>query len=143
MGYSWLLFALLSAIFAALVAIFGKIGLAGIDSHVATTIRALVMALFLFVFIAIQGKISLISSILENNRAVLFIVLSGVAGALSWLFYFVALKNGSVNQVVAIDRLSIVFVVVFALVFLGEKMNFKSWVGAGLISAGAILMAWK
>ncbi len=143
MGYGWIIFALLSAVFAALVAIFGKIGLQGIDSGVATTIRAVIMAAFLLLFILMQGKIGMISGILENNKAILFIVLSGIAGALSWLFYFVALQAGNTNQVVAIDRLSIVFVVVFALVFLGEKIDLKGWIGAGMISAGAILMAWK
>ncbi len=79
----------------------------------------------------------------KDFKAILFIVLSGVAGALSWLFYFVALKGGTANQVVATDRLSIVFVVVFALIFLGEKIDWKSWIGAGLILVGAILIAWK
>lgn len=143
MDYSWLLFALLSAVFAALVALFGKIGLGGIDPNVATTIRAVIMALFLLGVIFVQGKAELISSVFGNNKAIVFIILSGIAGALSWLFYFIALKNGTLNQVVAIDRLSIVFAVIFALVFLGEKIDLKGWIGAGLISAGAIIMAWK
>jgi transporter family protein len=140
---AWFVFALLSAVFAALVAIFGKIGLTGIDSNTATAIRAVVMALFLVGVVLVQGKMDVVSEILANHKALTFIILSGLAGALSWMFYFVALKIGTVNQVVAIDRLSIVFVVVFALIFLGEKLDLKSWIGAGLISAGAILMAWK
>jgi transporter family protein len=143
MNYTWLLFALLSAIFAALVAIFGKIGLQGIDSNTATAIRAVIMALFLLIVISFQGKLGDVSSIISNHKALTFIILSGVAGALSWLFYFVALKMGTVAQVLSIDRLSIVFAVVFALIFIGEKVDLKSWIGAGLISAGAILMAWK
>lgn len=139
----WFVFALLSAVFAALVAIFGKIGLAGIDSNTATAIRAVVMALFLICVVLVQGKMDVVSEILTNHKALTFIILSGIAGALSWLFYFVALKMGTVNQVVAIDRLSIVFAIVFALIFLGEKLDLKSWIGAGLISAGAILIAWK
>jgi transporter family protein len=143
MNYTWLLFALLSAIFAALVAIFGKIGLQGIDSNTATAIRAVIMALFLLIVISFQGKLGDVSSIISNHKALTFIILSGVAGALSWLFYFVALKMGTVAQVLSIDRLSIVFAVVFALIFIGEKVDLKSWIGVGLISAGAIVMAWK
>jgi bacterial/archaeal transporter family protein len=143
MSYTWLVFALLSAVFAALVAIFGKIGLTGIDSNVATAIRAVVMAAFLILIVIFQGKLGNVSGIIENHRAMSFIVLSGIAGALSWLFYFFALNSGTVNQVVAIDRLSIVFAIVFALLILGEKIDLKSWIGAGLISVGAILIAWK
>ncbi|TKJ07064.1 EamA family transporter, partial [Bacillus cereus] len=87
---SWLLFALLSAIAAALVSIFGKFGLDGIDANVATTIRSIIMALFMIGVIIIQGKFQNIGDVLLNKKALLFITLSGIAGASSWLFYFLA-----------------------------------------------------
>lgn len=141
MDYMWLLFALLSAIFAALVAIFGKIGLQGIDTNTATAIRAVIMALFLIGVILVQGKFKDIAPILQNSKALLFIVLSGIAGALSWLFYFVAIKMGEVSKVVPIDRLSVVFALILALIFLGEHISLKVGIGAALITAGAILIA--
>ncbi|MEM4637686.1 MAG: EamA family transporter [Candidatus Woesearchaeota archaeon] len=141
MDYMWLIFALLSAVFAALVAIFGKIGLQGIDSNTATAVRAIIMALFLIGVIIFQGKLKDISPILNNSKALLFIVLSGVAGALSWLFYFIAIKSGEVSKVVPIDRLSVVFAIVLAFIFLGEHISLKTGIGAALITAGAILIA--
>ena len=137
----WLLFALLSAVFAALVAIFGKIGLQGIDTNTATAIRAVIMALFLIAIILVQGKFKDISPILQNSKALLFIVLSGIAGALSWLFYFVAIRTGEVSKVVPIDRLSVVFALILALIFLGEHISLKVSIGAALITVGAILIA--
>ena len=94
--YLWLVFALLSALTASLVAIFGKIGLQGIDSNTATAIRGAIMALFLIGVVIAQGKLTHVSTILGNSKAILFIVLSGVAGAVSWIFYFLALKVGKV-----------------------------------------------
>lgn len=141
MSYTWLIFAFLSAITAALVAIFGKIGLQDVDPNTATAVRAIVMAIFLVGFIAVEGKISQISSIASNWGVMKYIVISGIAGALSWLFYFIALKLGSASQVASIDRLSIVFVIIFALLFLGEKLTLKVGVGAALVSVGAIIIA--
>ncbi|MBS3140894.1 EamA family transporter [Candidatus Woesearchaeota archaeon] len=141
MEYLWIIFALLSALTAALVAIFGKIGLQNIDSTTATAIRSIVMALFLTIIVFSQKKFNEISSIFANSKALYFIVLSGVAGALSWLFYFLALKFGTVRQVVPIDRLSIVFALVFAAIFLGEKLNLYSIIGIILITVGAIIIA--
>jgi len=141
MNYTWLIFALLSAFFAALVAIFGKVGLQNLDTNTATAIRAVVMTIFLFVIIALQGKLSQISTIMSCNKAVLFIILSGVSGGLSWLFYFYAIKLGDVNKVVPIDRLSIIFAVLLAFIFLGEKITIKVAIGAALIAIGAIFVA--
>ncbi|MEQ9890973.1 EamA family transporter [Pectobacterium aroidearum] len=138
---SWLIYALLSAVCAALVAIFGKIGLQNLDANTATTIRAVIMALFLVGVVVAQGKLVLVGEIIANKKALLFIVLSGVAGALSWLFYFVALKNGNVAQVAPIDKLSVVFAVVLAVILLGEKISLMAGVGVALISAGALLVA--
>ncbi len=137
----WVIFALLSAFFAALVAIFGKIGLQGVDTNTATAIRAVIMAAFLFVLILFQGKFHDIKPIIENNKAFFYIILSGIAGALSWLFYFVALKGAKVSQIVPVDRLSVVFALLLAVIFLGETINWKVGLGAGLIVAGGILVA--
>ncbi|WAM33011.1 EamA family transporter [Caldicellulosiruptor morganii] len=141
MNYLWLLFGLLSALFAALVAIFGKIGLKGLDTNVATAIRAVIMALFLVLVIIFQGRLNRVGEILANKKAILFIVLSGVAGALSWLFYFLALKNGKVQQVAPIDRLSVVFAIVLAAIFLGERISFYTGLGVLLVVAGSIFIA--
>lgn len=141
MEYLWIIFALLSALTGALVAIFAKIGLQGIDSNTATAIRAVIMAIFLVGLILIQGKLHDIKPILMNNKAFLSIVLSGLAGALSWLFYFVALKNAKVSQVVPIDRLSIVFAILLSFFILGEKISLKAALGALLMVIGAIIVA--
>ena len=137
----WILYSLLSAAFAGLVAILGKIGLSGIDSTLATSVRAIVMALFLFFVSLSLGKFNLLHTI--KNKTLLFIVLSGVAGAMSWLFYFFALKTGIASGVAALDRLSVVFVLIFAILFLGEKFSLYSATGALLITIGAILMVIK
>lgn len=137
----WILYAILSAVFASLVAIFGKIGLQNIDSTLATTIRAFVMALFLFFVSMSLGKFNLLFTI--KNKVLFFIILSGIAGALSWLFYFFALKMGLASGVAAIDRLSVIFVVIFSILFLGEQLNLYTAIGAALITIGAILMVIK
>ncbi|KFF71859.1 membrane protein [Pectobacterium brasiliense] len=138
---SWLIYALLSAVCAAMVAIFGKIGLQNLDANTATAIRAVIMALFLVGVVVAQGKLALVGEIVANKKALLFIVLSGVAGALSWLFYFVALKNGNVAQVAPIDKLSVVFAVILAVILLGEKISLMAGAGVAMISVGALLVA--
>ncbi len=135
---SWIFFALLSALFAALVAVLGKIGIKHVDTTQATTIRAIIMALFLVGTSIVLGKFSLHGI---PNKPLFFIAASGIAGALSWLFYFLALRFGPTTGVAAIDRLSVVFVVVFALLFLGEKLTWQTGLGATFIAAGAILIA--
>ncbi|QQG27411.1 EamA family transporter [Pectobacterium carotovorum] len=138
---SWLIYALLSAVCAAMVAIFGKMGLQNLDANTATAIRAVIMALFLVGVVVAQGKLALVGEVVANKKALLFIVFSGVAGALSWLFYFVALKNGNVAQVAPIDKLSVVFAVVLAVILLGEKISLMAGAGVALISVGALLVA--
>lgn len=138
--YLWLIFALLSAATAALVAIFGKIGLQGIDSNTATAIRAVIMAAFLIGVVVVQGKLANVGTILGNGKALTFIVLSGIAGAVSWIFYFVALKLGKVSQVAPIDRLSMIFAMVLAMIFLGEKVSPRMGLGAALMVAGAVII---
>lgn len=135
----WLILALLSAIFAAAVAIFGKIGLEGIDSTLATGLRAGVMFVFMVLVLLFTKKIPNITTL--NRKAVLFIILGGIAGALSWIFYFLALKLGQASKVAPIDRLSVVFVIIFATLFLGEKLTLKVALGTILVAVGAILIA--
>ncbi|MEK7639862.1 MAG: EamA family transporter [Patescibacteria group bacterium] len=137
----WITYALLSAVFAALVGIFGKVGIKGIDSTLATSVRAVVMAVFLVLVSLFLGKAKLLHTI--ENRVLLFIVLSGVSGAISWLFYFFALKTGPVSGVAALDRLSVVFVLILAALFLGEHLTWKTGLGGALITAGAVLMTLK
>ena len=141
MSYLSLVLALLSAIAASFVAIFGKIGLKDIDSNTATAIRAIVMAVFLVIVIAIQGKFNHIEPILQNHKALLFIVLSGIAGATSWLFYFWALKIGKTSQIVPIDKLSVVFAIILAMIILGEHVSLKAGIGVVIMVIGSILIA--
>ncbi|MGN7166355.1 EamA family transporter [Paenibacillus cellulositrophicus] len=140
---AWLIYALLSAAAAALVSIFGKIGLQNIDANAATAIRAVIMALFLLGVIAVQGKLGQLGGIFAQKKALTFIVLSGVAGATSWLFYFLALKYGKVSQVGPIDKLSVVIAVILAFLFLGEKISWLNSAGVVLIAIGALLVAMK
>ncbi|MFW5389825.1 EamA family transporter [Yersinia sp. 2544 StPb PI] len=140
---TWLIYALLSAFTASLVAIFGKIGLQQLDANTATAVRAVVMALFLVGVVLAQGKFNLISGVLADKKALLFIILSGVAGALSWLFYFMAIKHGNVSQVAPIDKLSVVFAVILAVILFGEKISLVASLGVALITAGALLVALR
>lgn len=137
----WMIYALLSALCAALVAIFGKIGLQHLDANTATAIRAVVMALLLMAVVVIQGKVNLVGTVLTDKKALLFIVLSGLAGALSWLFYFLAIKSGPVSRVAPIDKLSVVFAVLLALWLFGEKISLLAGCGVALITVGALLVA--
>lgn len=117
----WLFYALLSAVSAAFVSIFGKVGLQGIDSNVATAVRAVIMAVFLIGVVFVQGNFSHLAEVLQDKKGLLFVALSGIAGATSWLFYFLALKYGPVSKVAPIDKLSVVFAVILAVILFGEK----------------------
>ncbi|MEX0652317.1 MAG: EamA family transporter [Candidatus Paceibacterota bacterium] len=139
----WLFYAFLSAFMAALVAIFAKLGLKELDSTLATTIRAIIMALFLVLVSFFFNKFDAFTLTSLSSREWILIVLAGIAGALSWLFYFFALKNGVATEVVAIDRLSIVFVVILAALFLGEGFGWKVVLGALFMAGGAILITLK
>lgn len=138
-SYLWLPLALGSAFFAALVAIFSKIGISRLDTSVATAVRAGVMFAVLMLFIAASGKVGTISSITKNEG--LYIVLAGLAGAASWLFYFWALKVGKASQVAPIDRVSAVITVLLAALFLAEKVSWKTATGAVIMTIGAIFVA--
>lgn len=134
----WIVYSLLAALFAALVAIFGKVGIAQVDATLATAVRATVMMVFLVAVAGVMGKFRSISEI--DGRALTFIVLSGLAGAASWLFYFVALKHGPTAGVAALDRVSVALVFVLAVLFLGDPFTWKGLLGAALVVAGAILL---
>jgi transporter family protein len=135
----WLVFALLSAITAALVAIFGKIGLEGVDSITATGIRAGIMFAAILLLMGFTGRIQQITSV--NQHSLFYIFLGGLAGAASWVFYFLALQYGQATQVASIDRASVVFVLVFAALFLAEKITLPKAAGVALITVGAIIIA--
>lgn len=136
---SWIVYAIGSAVFASLVAIFGKIGLKEIDSILATAVRSVVMTIFLVIVAFSLKKFSGIETLL--GKPLLFIILSGIAGAMSWLLYFFAIKSGSVSGVVAIDRTSVVFAIILAALFLGESFTLKTALGGVLILGGALLVA--
>jgi bacterial/archaeal transporter family protein len=137
----WMLYALGAAVFAALVGIFGKLGMSGIDSTLGTAVRALVMAAFLVSAAVGLGKWKLVGTL--DTKALLWIALSGIAGALSWLCYFYALKYGKASSVAAIDKTSVALVLIFAVLFLGEALTWKNGLGAALMVCGAILMILK
>lgn len=139
----WVIYALFSALGAALVAILAKLGLEEIDSTLATTIRAIIMAIFLVLVSLLFHKFDGFTLGTLSSRSWILISLAGIAGALSWLFYFLALKTGVATGVVAIDRLSIVLVVILAAVFLGEAFTWKVAFGAVLVVAGALLISFK
>lgn len=139
----WLLYALLSAIFAAGVAIVAKLGLKNIDSTLATTIRSLVMAGFLIVVSFSLKKFQGFNFNSLSHKDWLLIIASGIFGAMSWLFYFFALKNGPVIPVAAIDKLSLAFVAILALLFLGEGFSIKVLAGVLLMVIGAVLISIK
>ena len=136
---SWLLFALGSAFFAALTALFGKLGVAGINSNLATFIRTIVILLVTAGILSLRSEWAKPSGLPWHSW--LFLVLSGVATGLSWLCYYRALQLGPVSKVAPIDKLSVAMVIVFGLLFLGEKPSVPMLVGGGLIVAGAMVIA--
>jgi transporter family protein len=135
----WFYWALLSAVFAALTAIFAKVGIQGVDSDLATLIRTAIIIVVLSAFVAYTGKWA-------NPGAVpktwLFLGLSGLAGA-SWVCYFRALKIGDASKVAPVDKLSLVLVAVFAFTFLGERPSLREWSGIAMVAGGVLLLAFK
>ena len=138
---SWQLWAVLSAAFAALTAIFAKIGVENIPSDLATFVRTIVILLVTGAILLGTGQWQPPGSI--SGRSYLFLVLSGLATGGSWLCYFRALKLGDAARVAPIDKLSVVLVAVFGAAFLGERLSAPNWLGIALIAAGAVLVAWK
>lgn len=135
----WLVWALLSAVFAALTAILAKIGVFGIDPNLATAVRTSVVVVLTWAIALAASPMRALSDI--KPRSWLFLTLSGLATGLSWLCYFRALKLGEASRVAPIDKLSVVFVVIFAAAFLGERLTLAGVLGALLITAGAIVLA--
>ena len=138
---SWQFWALLSATFAALTAIFAKIGIEQIDSDVATFIRTVVILIVLGGILLGSGQWQQPTSI--SGRTYLFLVLSGLATGASWLCYFRALKLGDAARVAPLDKLSVVFVAILGVLFLGEKLSMPNWIGIALIASGAVLVAYR
>ena len=140
MSNHWLYWALASAVFASLTAIFAKIGLQGVNSDFATFIRTLVIILAL-ILLTYTNKWQPLSSL--NSKNWLFLILSGLATGASWLAYFKALQMGNASQVAPIDKLSLALVAVFAFLFLGERPSQQEWLGIGLVVAGVLTLAFK
>lgn len=138
---SWQFWAVLSAVFAALTAIFAKVGIENVNSDFATLIRTVVILLVLAGIVAATGQAQALGSI--SGKTYAFLGLSGLATGASWLCYFRALKLGNAAQVAPIDKLSVVLVAVFGVVFLGERLGTANWLGVALIAAGAVLVAYK
>ena len=138
---SWQVWAVLSALFAALTAIFAKVGVEGINSDLATLIRTAVVLITLSLILLATGQLSSPGPI--SAKSWLFLVLSALGTGASWLCYFRALKLGPATLVAPIDKLSVVLVALFGVVFLGERPSINGWVGIALIAAGAILIAVK
>lgn len=141
MTATWQFWALLSAIFAALTAIFAKVGISGINSDFATLIRTIVIIAALCLFLSITGQWQRPGAI--PAKSWVFLVLSGLATGASWLAYFRALQLGDASHVAPIDKLSVIFVAIFGVTFLGEKLTAINWTGVVLIGAGVILLALK
>jgi transporter family protein len=138
---SWLLWSLLSALFAAGTAIFAKIGVTDIDSNLATAIRTVVVVVFAWVIVAATYKSGELSQVTRNGWV--FLILSGLATGLSWLCYFRALQLGPASKVAPIDKLSVVFVILFAAAALGEKLSAIKLAGGVMIAAGAIILVFS
>lgn len=136
----WVVYALLSALFAALVSIFAKIGIANVNSNLATAIRTVVILVLAWGIVFLTGKHHGMADI--SRKSWIFLVLSGFATGASWLFYFKALQLGEVAKVVPIDKFSLVITMVMAFVFLGEAMTAKTVVAGALITLGTFVLIW-
>jgi bacterial/archaeal transporter family protein len=137
---SWIAWALLSAVFAGITAVLAKVGVAEVNSHLATAIRTTVILLvtWAIAFAATPAG----QLVMPGRRTLLFLVLSGAATGLSWLCYFRALQLGQASRVAPIDKLSVVFVIILAAVFLGERLTWQQAVGGALVVAGSLVIAW-
>ncbi len=137
----WIYYALLSALFASFTAIFAKIGVSNINSNLATGIRTIIILILVWSIVLIKGETKDIGSLSKFN--IIFLVLSGIATGLSWLFYFKALQIGKVSQVAAVDKFSVAIAIIFAVLFFKETLTLKTAIGAVLIISGTILFALK
>ena len=134
----WWIYALLSALFAALTAIFAKVGIQGVNSDLATAIRTIVILILAWSIAYSRGAVVNLHHLTRQN--ILFLILSGIATGLSWIFYFRALQLGKVSQVAPVDKLSVAIAILLSVVFLGEVLTAKLAIGAGLIIAGTMVL---
>jgi bacterial/archaeal transporter family protein len=139
--HSWVFWALLSAVFAALTTVFARIGVAGIDADLATLLRTVLILLLLAALVWVRGK--WLNPAALPARTLLFLALSALATGASWVCYFRALQIGRASQVAPVDRLSLVLVALFAVAFLGERPAVQDWVGIGLVTAGVLALTLK
>jgi transporter family protein len=135
----WWIYALLSALFASLTAILAKVGIKDVDSDLATAIRTLVIMLITWTIVFFKGNFTILTSSLNKNN-IIFLILSGVATGLSWLFYFKALQLGKVSQVAPVDKLSVALTIILSVLFLNESLTVKTALGAILITGGVLLV---
>lgn len=140
-GHSWFYWAILSAVFAAMTAIFAKIGLEGINSDFATLIRTFVIILVLAGFVYYTGKWS--DPFAINPKTWLFLTLSGLATGASWVCYFRALQLGDASKVAPVDKFSLVLVAIFAVIFLGERPSIRDWLGILMVTAGVVILSLR
>ena len=136
----WVVYALLSAFFAALTAIFAKVGVQNINSNLATAIRTVVVLILIWSIVLFRGEAKDLASI--NKHSLTFLILSGLATGFSWIFYFKAIQNGNVSQVALVDKLSVVLTVILAALFLGESFSPKVIAATVLIVSGVIVLIW-
>ncbi|MBS1737037.1 MAG: EamA family transporter [Bacteroidetes bacterium] len=134
----WWLYALLSALFASLTAIFAKVGITGVNSNLATAIRTIIILIMAWGIVLIRGETKGIGALSKQN--IIFLIVSGIATGLSWIFYFKALQIGKVSQVAPVDKLSVALTIVLSVFFLGEPLSIKTAAGALLIIAGTIVL---
>jgi transporter family protein len=137
----WKIFALGSAVFAGMTAVLAKVGVKNISSNLATFIRTVVIILFLGILLAVRREWQ--SPLLINRRSLIFLVLSAITTGLSWICYYRALQTGPASLVAPIDKLSVVFAVILAIFFLGERPGIYEWVGIGLIVTGTLVIIFK
>jgi transporter family protein len=138
---TWLTWALLSAAFAALTAIFAKVGLEGVDSDLATLVRTFVIIIVLSAFVYLTGKWA--NPFELSSHTLLFLVLSGLATGASWVCYFRALKIGEASKVAPVDKLSVMLVAVFAVLFLHERPSAREWIGILMVGGGVLVLGLK
>lgn len=134
----WWIYALLSAVFASLTAIFAKVGIKGVDSDLATAIRTVVILMLAWGFALYKGVVPSMQNLTKQNW--MFLVLSGIATGCSWIFYFKALQAGKVSQVAPVDKLSLALTIVLSVIFLGEALTWKTAIGALMIIGGTLVL---
>jgi len=138
---SWFVWAVLSAVFAALTAIFAKVGVQGVDSDLATLVRTFIILFVLSGFVWFAGKWS--NPFALSSRTWLYLGLSGLATGASWVCYFRALQMGDASKVAPVDKFSLVLVAVFAFAFLGERPSGREWLGIAMVAGGVLVLAFK